>query len=126
MSKGQSITKEEMSVILNEAFRGFRQEMKGEIAESFVEIRKEIRKDIIEVVSDFHEKVEVPMMDEVLGRLGKIEKRLGGVEKGLDEVKIELKNEVGRLERKLDKVTDHQAEKLDDHEGRIIRLEAIA
>jgi len=92
MVRGQAITKEEMVGIL--------------------------RKEMVPLLLDFHEKVQVPMMDEVLTRLG-------GVEKRIDEVELSLKNEIGRLERKLDRVTDHQAVVLDDHSVRIGRIEAI-
>jgi hypothetical protein len=109
MARGQAVTKGEVVEIL--------QTEMGKILLDFHE--KVFKKDMVKMMMDFHREVQEPMMDEVLNRLS-------GVEKRLDEVNVELKNEIGRLERKLDKVTDHQAEELDDHEGRIIRLEAIA
>lgn len=46
--------------------------------------------------------------------------------KHLTELKEEVRQNteaVAKIERKLDQVTDHQAEKLDDHEKRIGKLE---
>lgn len=46
------------------------------------------------------------------GRFDKLDERVGLLEESSS-----------RIERKLDNVTDHQAEKLDDHEKRITRVE---
>lgn len=49
------------------------------------------------------------------------------VETAINEAKEELTNhfdgQIAKLERKLDQVTDHHSEKLDDHEKRIGKLE---
>jgi uncharacterized coiled-coil DUF342 family protein len=111
------------------------------------------KKDIMDVLLEFHEKVTEPVMEDVLGRIGNLEKGVSGLKKevgclgkevdnlgkevgglkkevgslksevgslrnGLDEVR----NDIARVERKLDAVTDHQAEVLDRHEREIGRL----
>lgn len=107
MAKGQPVTKEEVLEILT----GFAVDTKRENEKQFAGFRKDIRGDMVKVIFDFHKEVQEPMTEEILT--------------GLKDMGLNLKNEIGRLERKLDKVTDHQAEKLDDHEGRIGRIEAI-
>ncbi|MEK7064644.1 MAG: hypothetical protein AAB973_03505 [Patescibacteria group bacterium] len=85
---------------------------KGEMLEVLANFHERVvRKDMAKILFDFHEKVQEPMTEEILTRLKNVE--------------LDLKNGVGRLELKLDKVTDHQAEKLDDHEDRIVRIEAV-
>lgn len=74
-------------------------------------IRKDLGDRIDEVEVNLHKRI-----DEVENHLeAKIESVGGDVE--------EVRGNLARVERKLDNVTDHQAEKLDDHETRIGKLE---
>ncbi len=50
----------------------------------------------------------------------KISKDLGG---RIDDLRTDLTNQIQKVERKLDQITDHQAEMLDNHERRIGKLE---
>lgn len=68
----------------------------------------------------FHEEVTVPMIDNVIENLhNDIAKSEEKLSKRIDDVGSNL----FRIERKLDNVTDHQSEVIDDHEKRIHNLE---
>lgn len=57
----------------------------------------------------FHEEVTEPMVNNIYERLhGEISK---------------VEDNTYRIEKKLDNVTDHHSEKIDNHEKRIVRLE---
>ena len=75
--------------------------------------KKWIKGAIIEGVVDGINQVIIPYSDDQ-------EKRYN---KKLDDMKVDLKNDISKLERKLDNVTDNQADKLDNHEKRIGKLE---
>lgn len=65
--------------------------------------------------------------DMVLPRFDQIDKKFENIDKQFEEVRNDiskLQSDVSRIERKLDNVTDHQAEKLDDHERRLKLVEA--
>ncbi len=57
----------------------------------------------------FHEEVTEPMVNNIYERMH-------------DEISVVADNTY-RIEKKLDSVTDHHSEKIDDHEKRIVRLE---
>lgn len=70
-------------------------------------------------VEAFHE-VIVPVLEGLATKEG-----LSGVKADLDAVKGQLDSlddKVGMINRRLITVTDHQADKLDDHEKRKVRL----
>ena len=62
----------------------------------------------------------------VLPKFDSIDKKFDSIGVKIEDLKVELKNDIAKLERKLDQVTGHQAEKLTDHEKRIDRLEDVA
>jgi len=74
--------------------------------------KKWITKAIIKGVVDGINQVMIPYSEEQ--------------EKRFKKEFVEVRNDIARVERKLDTVTDHQAEKLDDHGKRIVRLELLS
>lgn len=78
--------------------------------------KKWIKGAIVQGVVDGINQVMIPYSEDQ-------EKRFN---KKIDDLDTKLSNQIGKLERKLDNVADHQAEKLDDHERRIGKLELVA
>jgi len=74
----------------------------------------------METLMEFHQKVQEPVMNEVLGRLGNVETRLGNVETRMDGMESEMEG----LKKALWNVSDHQGKILDEHEKRVTALEA--
>lgn len=55
-----------------------------------------------------------------------IDDKFKKIDKNFEELRSEVRQNseaIAKVERKLDKITDHQAEKLDDHERRIEKIE---
>jgi len=72
--------------------------------------KKWITKAIIKGVVDGINQVMIPYSEEQ--------------EKRFKKEFVEVRNDIAKVERKLDAVTDHQAERLDDHGIRIKKLES--
>lgn len=97
-------------------------------------LMKNIGKLMDEKMLDFHEKVTEPMINNVVESLheniNKMESRLNGRMDNFEgkmndfEGKMnDFENNQYRIEKKLDNVSDHHSDKIDDHEKRIVRLE---
>lgn len=82
--------------------------------------KKWITKAIVKGVVDGINQVMIPYSEEREERINAEFKKVG---ERFDELDLKLSNKIDKLERKLDAVTDHQAEKLDDHDRRIGKLE---
>lgn len=98
--------------------------------EDWKSLDKMMKRAVIDGATQALEDVVFPKFEEIDGKFGKIDKRFEQIDKRFeqidgrfDELEENLGNKIGVLERKLDQVTDHQADKLDDHEKRIGRLE---
>lgn len=78
-----------------------------------IEDKKEFQKMIMVGVGQALEDMVLPRFDQIDEKFDQI-----------DEKFEEVRNDISKLERKLDQVTDHQAEKLDDHERRLKLVEA--
>ena len=74
---------------------------------------------LMDVLMEFHHKVEEPVMNEVLERLGGVENRMGNLENRMDGIESEVEG----LKNAVWNVSDHQGKKLDNHEERIFALE---
>ena len=74
---------------------------------------------LMDVLMEFHHKVEEPVMNEVLERLGGVENRMGNLENRMDGIESEVEG----LKKAVWNVSDHQGKKLDNHEERIFALE---
>jgi len=83
--------------------------------------KKWISKTIIKGVIDGINQVMIPYSEEQERRF-KAEFRK--VDDKIEDVRDDLTNQMSKVDRKLDAVTDHQAEKLDDHGIRIKKLES--
>ncbi len=81
-----------------------------------VEEKKEFQKMIVVGVGQALEDIVLPRFDQIEA---KFDKKFEEVDKKFEEVR----NDISKLERKLDRLTDHQAEKLDDHETRLRLVE---
>jgi len=85
--------------------------------------KKWISKAIIKGVVDGINQVMIPYSEEQEKRWKKEFGEVRGDISNLQNDVTNLQNNVSRVERKLDNVIDHQAEKLDNHEKRIAKLE---
>ena len=74
---------------------------------------------LMDVLMEFHHKVEEPVMNEVLEWLGGVENRKGKLETRMDGIESEVEG----LKKAVWNVSDHQGKKLDNHEERIFALE---
>lgn len=98
--------------------------------EDWKRLDKMMKKAVIDGTTEALEDVVFPKFEEIDGKFEKIDKRFEQIDKRFeqidrrfDELEENLGNKIGVLERKLDQVTDHQADKLDNHEKRIGQLE---
>ena len=73
---------------------------------------KMMKKAVLDGTAEALEAIVFPKFDEIDKNLSSLKEEVG--------LNTEM---IARVERKLDRVTDHQAEKLDDHEKRISQLE---
>lgn len=81
-----------------------------------------MKKAVIDGTGEALEAMVFPKFESIDRKFEKIDKDLSSLKK-----EVGLNTEaIARAERKLDQVTDHQAEKLDNHEKRIVRLENAA
>lgn len=81
-----------------------------------VPVTKEV---LVETLMEFHEKVQEPVMNDVLGRLGNLETKMGNLETRMDG----FESEMSGLKKAVWNVSDHQGKKLDEHEKRLTALE---
>lgn len=81
--------------------------------------KKWIKGAIVQGVIDGINQVMIPYSEEQENRFNQKFKEIG---RQFEEVR----NDIAKVERKLDVVTDHQADKLDNHERRIGKLELVA
>ena len=65
------------------------------------------------------EEIVLPRFDQIDEKFALIDKKFEKIDENFEEVR----NDISRIDRKLDQVTDHQAEKLDDHEKRLRLVE---
>lgn len=86
--------------------------------EDWRRLDKMMKKAVIDGTTEALEDVVFPKFEEIDGKFEKIDKRF-------DDLEENLGNKISILERKLDRVTDHQADKLDNHEKRIGHLEDV-
>lgn len=88
------------------------------------ENKKEFQKMVMVGVGLALEEIVLPRFDQIDKKFDQIDKRFDKIDKKFEEVDERLDSmdaKTSRIERKLDQVTDHQAEKLDDH-GRRLKL----
>ncbi len=85
--------------------------------------KKWITKAIIKGVVEGINQVMIPYSEEQERRF-KAEFRK--VDEKIEDVRDDVTNQIAKVERKLDAVTDHQAEKLNDHGIRIGKLEMLS
>ena len=81
-----------------------------------VPVTKEV---LMETLLEFHQRVQEPVMNDVLGRLGSVDSRLGNLETRMDG----LESEMSGLKKAVWNVSDHQGKVLDSHDKRITALE---
>ncbi len=68
---------------------------------------------MLDLLTDFHEKVVYPAMETLVKDNG-------------EDIKEELGAKIDAIDLRLTKIIDHQSEKLDDHDRRLVSLEEVA
>ena len=84
------------------------------------EDKKEFQKMVMVGVGQALEEIVLPRFDALDATIKSQSDEIQGLRNDIGEIQ----NDISRIDRKLDQVTDHQAEKLDDHERRLKLVEA--
>jgi len=83
------------------------------------EDKKEFQKMVMVGVGQALEEIVLPRFDALDATIKSQSDEIQGLRNDIGEIQ----NDISRIDRKLDQVTDHQAEKLDDHERRLKLVE---